>query len=193
MVGPYLVGVSGVASLCASVLAWRQTLAVMKSRGEGVATMTAQLKRVPLEERAAALLERAPENSWQREFAREVVEAPNEAWRIASANEAVSDLAHALDLRAAWPRAAARVSAVAALLCAIVAFLVDREFGSWLSILIPGAIGLAVCVDAGRRARETARICRLDMDALVLVVMGPIAREQADLSERRRRRRREAS
>jgi hypothetical protein len=191
VIGPYLVAVSATVSAAASAFAWRHALAGGKARGGNVAAMTAQLKRVPLAERPKALLERAPEGSWQKTFASEIVEAPTEAWKVAAANDAISDLAHALDLRAGWPRAAARVAAAAAFLGAIVAYIVDRELDHTLAICVPGAIAIVLCVEAGRRAKDAAKACRKDMDALVEVVMGDVAREQAEKSELRRRRRRE--
>ena len=193
MYGSYLVGLSAVIAVAATALAWVHAIAVMRAGGGDAAATTAALKRVPLEERPAALLERAAEGSWQKTFAREVIEAPNEAWRVAAANDAISDLAHALEARASWPKAAARVAAAAAFLCAVVAFIGERDLGSAVPSLVPGAVALAACFEASRRANDAARTCRKEMDALVEVVMGPVAREQAEKSDLRRRRRRDGS
>jgi hypothetical protein len=191
VVGPYLVGASVVFALGASVLAWSHAIAVGKAAGGKLATIAAGLKRVPLEERPAALLERTEPGSWENELARELVEAPDVAWRVAAANDAVSDLAHALALRAGWPRSAARLAGAASFLLAVVAYIVDHGLDHTLGIIIPGAVAIAACVEAGRRATQATQASRKDVDALIEVVMGPIAREQAEKSELRRRRRRE--
>ncbi len=193
MVGPYLAGASVVVALGASVLAWTHAIACRArvDTGGKLATIAAQLKRVPLEERPAALLERTESGSWENGFARDLVEAPDVAWRVAAANDAVSDLAHALELRAGWPRSAARLAGAASFLLAVVAYIVDHGLDHALAILIPGAVAIAACAEAGRRATAATRASRKDVDALVEVVMGPIAREQAEKSELRRRRRRE--
>jgi hypothetical protein len=191
VVGPYLVGASVVVALGASVLAWSHAIAVTRAAGGKLATIAAGLKRVPLEARPAALLERTEPGSWEHDLARELVEAPDVAWRVAAANDAVSDLAHALELRAGWPRSAARLAGAASFLLAVVAYIVDQGLDHTLGIIVPGAVAIAACVEAGRRATQATRASRKDVDALIEVVMGPVAREQAEKSELRRRRRRE--
>ncbi|HVY46997.1 MAG TPA: hypothetical protein VHB21_14015 [Minicystis sp.] len=190
--GPFLVAASAALGAGSAALSWAHAIGVIRSTSSDLAGLAAGLKRVPMPERPAALRDRAAEGSWERGFAEELVEAQDERWRVAAANDALSELAHTLEARAAWPNAALRIAAFGALLLGVLGFLLDHDLGWALPILAPGGVAAVLCLEAGRRARAAARARRRDVDALVDVVLGPMAREEAEKSEARRRRRRDA-
>jgi hypothetical protein len=185
------IAASAVVALAAAALAWAQAMRVVGASTVDVAKLAAQLKRAPLPDRPARLAEIAPDGSWERALAVELVEAPNDAARAVTANDALGDLARDLEAGAGWPSAALRIGGLGCVLVAVVTFLVYRDALAALPTLIPGFVGAAACVEAGRRAKAAAKARRRAVDELIDALMGPAAREQALESNARRRRRRD--
>jgi len=138
-----------------------------------LAELLSSLRRTAPEQRLALLRARSPAGTWLRDLAEALLATPDEDTRVAALNDALIDLDHALRQGAAWPRSGLRLALASAGLCSVLAFVLGAtSIVPWLLGL--GGIAAIVCARADRRARALADAQRRDVDALVLLLAGPL-------------------
>ena len=162
----------GVLLTFASVfLAWAHLAHVRRATSGKTAELLVALKRVPVNDRAAALAARAPEGSAERRLALliEASEDTSEDARGAAVDELLAEIELALDASASWPGAGTRIAAYGGLLLAVITVLLRPSSISFTApaLLVLGLGAAATCAVLGRRARELADAQRKAVDALV--------------------------
>lgn len=162
----------GVLIASASVLlAWAHLTRVRRATSGKTAELLLALKRIPMQERAAALAARAPEGSAERRLAAliEASDGASEEARSAAVDELLAEIELALEASASWPGAATRIAAYGGLLLAVITVLLRPGSISFVvpALLVLGLGGAATCAALGRRAREIADDQRRAVDALV--------------------------
>jgi hypothetical protein len=163
----------------------RHVRALRPSRLDG---LRATLRRLPLEQRAGALLDQVGAGGWLDELASALAAPIDSRARAAAVNDVLGDLASELERGSSWPRAAVRLTAFGGLL--LVAVSVLRSEGALIVAIVIGlvATGGLVAAFAGQRARVMARALREDVDAIVALCVS--VADRAEASERPGRRRR---
>ncbi|WP_437808395.1 hypothetical protein [Sorangium sp. So ce1078] len=158
---------------CAAV-SWRHPARVARATGGDLTALARSLRALPGEARLAELARRSPPESWERRLALEVMSAADPRAKIAAANDLLVELEQRLDVGAGWPRASARLSALAALLLATLSFLAQAGPSVVALVLVVGAAGAIASAAAGRAGRAAASRKREAVDALVGVALGPL-------------------
>ncbi|WP_437630952.1 hypothetical protein [Sorangium sp. So ce854] len=174
---------------CAAV-SWRHPAHVAAATGGDLTALARSLRALPVEARLAELARRSPPESWERRLAHELLSAAGPRARVAAANDLLVEIEQRLDVGAAWPRAASRLSALVALLLATLAFLAQAGPSVIVLVLGAGAAGALASAAAGRAGRAAAARKREAIDALVDAVLGPLdgaARAPAAAPRRPRR------
>ncbi|MEJ7728804.1 MAG: hypothetical protein WKG00_06280 [Polyangiaceae bacterium] len=147
------------------------------------------LLRVPLADRAATAASRARPGGWVASLAAELEAARDDDERVVMTNDALGELARALEVGAGWSAAAVRVCLSATLLLAVAAFLLGEPMAA-LPVCAIGGIGALACAEIGRRARGLATRQRERADALVEVLLPDLAGRGRAAPARPSRRRR---
>lgn len=173
MLGGALIAFAAVVSALSALLAWAQVRRVSTITSLDAASVARSLLRLPDDQRAPELARRAAAGSWEHSLATELVDAAGDQARIAAVNDAVAQLELRLGERAGWPSAALRISALSALLLAVIAQLVHRT-DAVLPVLAIGGVGVVAALDAKRRALRGAKAQREAIDALVAAVAGKL-------------------
>ncbi|WP_437686330.1 hypothetical protein [Sorangium sp. So ce176] len=158
---------------CAAV-SWRHPAQVAAATGADLTALARALRALPVDARLAELARRSPPESWERRLADELLSAAGPRARVAAANDLLAEIEQRLDVGAGWPRAAARLSALVALLLATVSFLAQAGPSILALVLGAGAAGAIASAAAGRAGRAAAARKREAIDALVDVVLGPL-------------------
>jgi Flp pilus assembly protein TadB len=186
--GEVLVAVSVLVTGSAASLAVTHARRVGRATSGRAGKLVGALKKVPATDRADALLRGAEAGTWEHRFAGDLVDARRDELRVQAANEALASLEHALEAGAKWPGAALRIVLFGGWLLVIVAFLLTQNVQIVLAIVVISLLSAGVIFQAARRSRELARTQRRDIDALVEVVLGSLARETSERPSSRRRR-----
>lgn len=158
---------------CAAV-SWRYPAQVAAATGADLTALARSLRALPIDARLAELVRRSPPESWERRLADELLSAAGPRARIAAANDLLVEIEQRIDVGAGWPRAAARLSALVALLLATLSFLAQAGPSVIVLVLGAGAAGAIASAAAGRAGRAAAARKREAIDALVDVVLGPL-------------------
>ena len=147
-----------------------------------------QLERLPLDERPPALIRLASPADWEHELGSELAAAASDAERVAAVNELLAGVAHQLQLRAGWPRAAVWLAASGQLLVLVAGFLLGgrAELIGLLPLALASVVGCSVAGQLGRRAAQRQRH---RADRLVEALAGELAARSVAMPARRRRRR----
>ncbi|WP_437596693.1 hypothetical protein WMF28_29440 [Sorangium sp. So ce590] len=187
------IAVSLAASGACAVISWKHPAQVARATGGDLTALARSLRALPGEARLTELARRSPPESWERRLALEVMSAADPRAKIAAANDLLVELEQRLDAGAGWPRAAARLSALAALLLATLSFLARAGPSVIALVLVAGAAGAIASAAAGRVGRTAASRKREAVDALVGVALGPLdsvvrAASAPSVSPRRSRR-----
>ena len=106
----------------------------------------------------------------ERHLATDSPATSDDAGRIATVNDALSDIAHRLDARSGWPPAALRISLLSGLFLVVLAFVFGR-IDLVLPLVAVGGLSTAVSAEIGRRARRVAKRQREAVDALIDVAV----------------------
>ncbi|MDC0743360.1 hypothetical protein [Polyangium mundeleinium] len=158
-------------SFASVLLAWAHLARVRRATSGKTAELLVALKRVPVNERAAALAVRAPEGSAERRLAAliEASEDTSDDARGAAVDELLAEIELALDATASWPGAATRIAAYGGLFLTVITVLLRPSSISFTApaLLVLGLGAAATCAALGRRARELADDQRKAVDALV--------------------------
>ncbi len=168
------IAVSLAASGACVAIAWKHPAQVARATGGDLTALARSLRALPGEARLAELARRSPPESWERRLALAVISAADPRAKIAAANDLLVELEQRLDAGAGWPRAAARLSALAALLLATLSFLAQVGPSVIALVLVAGAAGAIASAAAGRAGRTAASRKRGAVDALVGVALGPL-------------------
>jgi hypothetical protein len=197
--GVVFLALAVLAGVGSAVLAWSQARRAASPTGGDPAALAVVLKRFPVEMRLSELLWRAPPGSWEHDLAAEALAAPDDDGQVAAVNLALSEVEHALNRGAAWPRTGTRIALLSAGFMAFAAYLSDRSQIKWsLCIVGTGAVTALTCIEAARSARRNAESQRRAIDELVTATFGEAAREEkgdaarhgvARAPQKRRRRR----
>ncbi|WP_437955416.1 hypothetical protein WME76_28365 [Sorangium sp. So ce119] len=158
---------------CAAV-SWRHPAQVAAATGADLTALARSLRALPVDARLAELARRSPPGSWERRLADELLSAAGPRARVATANDLLVEIEQRLDVAAGWPRAAARLSALVALLLATLSYLAQVGPSVIVFVLGAGAAGAIASAAAGRAGRAAAARKREAIDALVDVVLGPL-------------------
>jgi hypothetical protein len=186
--GALLVAVAVLVAVAAAGLARAQLRRVRAAIDDDARLERAALLRVPAEARLSAVAERARAGSWVCELVDALRGARDDDERVAAANEALGDLARALEAGAGWPGAALRVCVSATLLLAVAAFLFGVPLAA-LPVCGVGGAGALASAELGRRARRVAERQRGRADDLVAVLLPELAGRHAAPARSGRRRR----
>lgn len=173
-VAALLSALSIASSAACAAISWKHTAQVARVAGGDLMSLARSLRALPGEARLAELARRSPPESWERRLALEVMAAADPRAKIAAANELLAEVEQRLDAGAGWPRAAARLSALSALLLATLSFLARAGPSAIVLVLGAGAAGAIASAAAGRAGRAAASRKREAIDALVDVVIGPL-------------------
>lgn len=187
---PLLVALAALVALGSAGLSLVHLRRVGRVASADDAALATALKRVAPESRIAELSRRAT-GEWEARLARELLATEDASARVALVNDALADVARALEAGAGWPSAAIRIDALGAVLLVAVAVLTHR-LDAVLPIVGVAGAGLVVVVEASRRAKRLASAQRAAVDALIEVVAAPFAGD-APPPPRRRGHRRGAS
>jgi len=185
--------------LFAAGIAWKHARRVARLTSGSTRSLASSLKRVPEAARASELAQRARPGSFEHDIATELLGAPDDASRIAAVNDALLDVEHALRQGAAWPRAGIRLALAGGLLLGLSAWLATGNLRAAVILVAVGGASSLLCVEAGRSAKRHAETQRVDIDALITVLLGhlvdppPLPGEARGLSGRRPSRRRRSS
>ncbi|AUX35327.1 MULTISPECIES: hypothetical protein [Sorangium] len=168
------IALSIAASGACAAISWKHPAQVARATGGDLTALARSLRALPAEARLSELARRSPPESWERRLALEVMSAADPRAKIAAANDLLAELEQRLDAGAGWPRAAARLSALAALLLATLSFLAQAGPSAIALALVAGAAGAIASAAAGRAGRAAASRTREAVDALVGVALGPL-------------------
>ncbi|WP_437586641.1 hypothetical protein [Sorangium sp. So ce1000] len=161
------------ASAACAAISWKHPAQVARATGGDLMALARSLRALPGEARLAELARRSPPESWGRRLALEVMSAADPRAKIAAANELLVEVEQRFDAGAAWPRAAARLSALAALLLATISYLARAGPSVIALVLGAGGAGAIASAAAGRAGRAAATREREAIDALVRVALEP--------------------
>ncbi len=185
--------------LFAAGIAWKHARRVARLTSGETRSLVSSLKRVPEASRASELAQRARHGSFEHGIATELLGAPDDASRIAAVNDALLDAEHALRQGASWPRAGIRITLAGGLLLGLSAWLATGNLRAAVILVAVGGASSLFCIEAGRSAKRHAETQRVDIDALITVLVGrlveqpPLPGEARGLSGRRPSRRRRSS
>ncbi|MCC6556863.1 MAG: hypothetical protein IT372_28240 [Polyangiaceae bacterium] len=180
------IALSLVASGACAAASWGHCARIAALTGGDARVLARSLRALPGEARLAELLRRSRPGRWEHRLARAVLDAEGEPARVAAANDLLAEAAHRLEAGAAWPPAAVRLSAFAALLLATLSFLAGAGTVALVAVLAVGAAGAAASAAGGRSGRIAADRQREAIDALVAAAVGPLAPLDARAGEERR-------
>lgn len=158
-------------SAACAAISWTHPAQVARVTGGDLMSLARSLRALPVEARLAELARRSPPESWERRLALEVMAAADPRAKIAAANELLAEVEQRLDAGAGWPRAAARLSALAALLLATLSYLAQAGPSVIALVLGAGGAGAIASAAAGRAGRAAAARGREAIDALVRVAL----------------------
>ncbi|MFO0592266.1 MAG: hypothetical protein U0441_32275 [Polyangiaceae bacterium] len=144
------------------------------------------LRKLPLDERAAELLRRATEGTWEHRLAREIGDVPAGPARVAAANDILLDIEHEIDLGKTWATAAVRIAVAGTGLLGLVAYLAHGGPIALAGALLIGFVGAVVSFTAGERGKERAASRREAFDALVSALLPEEASAARSARSRRR-------
>ncbi|WP_437543004.1 hypothetical protein WME97_31945 [Sorangium sp. So ce367] len=161
-------------SAACAAISWKHPAQVARATGGDLMSLARSLRALPGEARLAELARRSPPESWERRLALEVMAAADPRAKIAAANELLAEIEQRLDAGAGWPRAAARLSALAALFLATLSYLAQAGPSVIALVLGAGGAGAIASAAAGRAGRAAAARGREAIDALVRVALEPL-------------------
>lgn len=144
------------------------------------------LRKLPLDDRAAELLRRATEGTWEHRLAREISDVPAGVARVAAANDVLFELDHEIDLGKTWAAAAVRIAVAGTGLLGLVAYLAHGGPIALAGALMIGFVGAVVSFTAGERGKQRASSRREAFDALVSVLLPEEASAARSARSRRR-------
>lgn len=182
----FLVLACVLAASCA-LLAGRRARRIDRMSVPALRDLVRELRKLPEAERPAELLRRAPEATWEQRLAREVLDAPPGAARVAAANDVLLDLDHEIDVGKTWSTSAVRIAVAGTGLLGLAAYLGSGGAIALGGSLLVGFVGAAVSFFAGERGKERASVRREAFDALVSALLPEEA--AAARSQQRARRR----
>jgi hypothetical protein len=179
VVAALLIALAATIAAASSALAFAQVRRIAAACALEPHQTAIALLRVPPGERAAELVRRAPEGSWERVIGAALGPSStgegspgDDASRIATVNDVLADVARELEAGAAWPKTAFHLAVLATVLDAVLAFLVGAK-PAIPGILCVGALGAVLALEAGRRARRSVAGRRAGIDELVAVLVPP--------------------
>ncbi|WP_437752913.1 hypothetical protein [Sorangium sp. So ce1389] len=177
MLALLFIALSIAASGACAAVSWKhpaQVARATRATAGDLMALARSLRALPVEARLAELARRSPPESWEHRLAHEVASVADPRAKIAVANDLLVEIEQRLDVGAGWPRAAARLSALSALLLATLSFLAQAGPSAIVLVLGAGAAGAIASAAAGRAGRAAASRKREAVDALIDVVMGPL-------------------
>ncbi|AUX45750.1 hypothetical protein SOCE26_072460 [Sorangium cellulosum] len=177
---------------CAAV-SWRYPRQVARATSGDARALARSLRALPGEARLPELARRSPPESWEHRLALAVMSAEGPRAKVAAANDLLAEVEQQLDLAAGWPPAAARLSALGAVLLATLSYLAKVGPSVLALVLGAGAASAIASTAAGRAGRAAAERQREAIDALVDAALGPLDRAVGAAPERPRRSRRARS
>lgn len=160
---------------CAA-LSWRHPVRIARATWGDARELARSLRALPGEARLIELARRSPPESWEHRLSVAVMSAADPRAKIAAANDLLAEVEQRLDVGAGWPPAAARLSALGALLLATLSFLAQAGPSVIAVVLGAGAAGAIASAAAGRAGRAAAERQREAIDALVDVALVSAAR-----------------
>jgi hypothetical protein len=155
---------------CAAI-SWKHPARIARATCGDARELARSLRALPGEARLAELARRSPPESWEHRLSVAVMTAADPRAKIAAANDLLAEVEQRLDVGAGWPPAAARLSALGALLLATLSFLARGGPSVIALVLGAGAAGAIASAAAGRAARAAAARQREAIDALVAAAL----------------------
>lgn len=182
----YLVAAALLAVGC-FLLAQRRARQIDAMSVPSLRDLVRELRKMPIEQRAAELLGRADGGTWEQRLAREISDAPEGAARLAAANDVLFDLDHEIDVGKNWAAAAVRIAVAGTGLLGLAAYLTGGGPIALAGTLLIGFVGAVASFSSGERGKERAASRREAFDALVSALLP----EEASAARTARARRRD--
>ncbi|MEZ4296573.1 MAG: hypothetical protein R3B70_16490 [Polyangiaceae bacterium] len=162
----FIVLAAGLAVACA-LLASRRAQRIDRMSVPALGDLVRELRKLPVQDRAAELLRRSTDDTWEHRLAREVLDVPEGPARLAAANDVLFDLDHEIDLGKSWTAAAVRIAVAGTCVLGVAAYLTRGGPIALAGALLIGFVGAGYSFFAGERGKERAARRREAFDGLV--------------------------